>query len=157
MSKYYLLQSLVEHPEILRMKLYKQHHNTSTYQHVIHVALFSCWLAKRFRWNVDQHALIRGAILHDYYLYDIEAEGFSAWKHGTRHAKVALELADEKFCLSKLEKDIIYSHMWPLNITHVPKSKEAFIVCMADKWCAVKEIFMWRKGNAYRKRKNADQ
>ena len=35
---------------------------------------------------------------------------------------------------------IIRTHMWPLTITKVPTSREAFLVCMADKLMATKEV-----------------
>ena len=43
---------------------------------------------------------------------------------------------------------MILSHMWPLNITKVPKSKEALILCVADKCIALKETLARRKERA---------
>ena len=34
---------------------------------------------------------------------------------------------------------IIETHMWPLTITKVPRSKEAFLVCFVDKIMALAE------------------
>ena len=42
------------------------------------------------------------------------------------------------------EQNIIASHMWPLTFRHVPTCREAFIVCLADKYCAVVESMFRR-------------
>ena len=34
--------------------------------------------------------------------------------------------------------------MWPLTFRHVPTCREAFIVCLADKYCAVVESMFRR-------------
>ena len=41
--------------------------------------------------------------------------------------------------LTKKEENIIHSHMRPLTLRAIPKSKEAFIICLVDKWCAIIE------------------
>ena len=37
------------------------------------------------------------------------------------------------------EKDIICSHMWPLTIRHMPRHREAVVICLADKICSLRE------------------
>jgi hypothetical protein len=48
--------------------------------------------------------------------------------------------ADKDFKLTNKEKNIIRGHMWPLTFLHPPKSREAFLVCLADKDVAAKEF-----------------
>ena len=40
---------------------------------------------------------------------------------------------------NKTEKEIIYCHMFPLNLTHLPLHKESMILCIADKIVGTKE------------------
>ena len=50
-----------------------------------------------------------------------------------------------KDSMRDIQKNIIYSHMWPIHITHIPLCREAVIVNVADKLCAVEEIFFWSR------------
>ena len=43
------------------------------YDHSVSVAWLSTRLAEHFHFNVDMKSLVRGALLHDYYLYDWHA------------------------------------------------------------------------------------
>ena len=54
----------------MKMKAYIQHGNVTTYDHSVLVAYYSCMLAYKLRLRLDEQALIKGALLHDYYLYD---------------------------------------------------------------------------------------
>ena len=47
-----------------------QHGNMTVYSHVMNVARYSLLLNKKFRLGCNKHDLIRGALLHDYFLYD---------------------------------------------------------------------------------------
>lgn len=151
MKHYDILRSLLEHPQIQRMKEYGQHRNTDTYCHCCHVTLKSIRIVRSMSITADMESLVRGAMLHDFYLYDIKEKGLTAWQHGHRHPETALRNAEELFELNWKEKNIIRSHMWPLHITHMPMCREALIVNVADKWCALEEMFFWsgkaHKGN----------
>lgn len=138
-------------PRILLMKQFHQHAGNNTYDHVCHVAEMSRKIEKGLRLQgIDEKALLRGALLHDYYQYAFRDHPISAWKHGTGHAGTALENAEAAFTLSERERNIIYSHMWPLNLTHMPRSREAWIVSCADKICAVQEAVFRRRRSGRR-------
>lgn len=131
------LNSLLKDENVRKMKKFKQHGIVNTYEHCLNVAIMSYILVKKLGISVNMDELLRGAMLHDFYLYDwhngrIRYEGI----HAFSHPKIALNNAKRCFHLSKKEEDIIRNHMFPMTILHCPKSKEAFIVTVADKICA---------------------
>ena len=128
----------------------KQHGKTSVYQHSIRVAYFSLWLAGRLPLRIDRRALVRGALLHDYFLYDWHEKGGGHRLHGFRHAKTAAKNARKDYGLSGLEEGIIVRHMFPLTLLP-PKSKEGWMVCLADKWCATEEALFFRRNRRNKK------
>ncbi len=125
-------------------KNFIQHGKISVYSHCLSVAVMSLRIADFLGIKVDRHSLIRGALLHDYFLYDWHEEdnGTHKW-HGFTHPKTALRNANEDFNLSEVESDIIVHHMFPL-VPIPPKSREAWLVCVADKLCALKETLFRR-------------
>lgn len=125
-------------------KLYIQHGDVSIFDHSLRVACLSIRIARRLGLKVDHQAIVRGALLHDYFLYDWHIPDSSRGLHGFSHARCALNNAMRDFSLREIEKDIIVKHMFPLNITP-PKYKESFIVCFADKVCAAGETFSIKK------------
>lgn len=134
------LHKLIMDPKIRRLSKFPQHNGSNTLAHCVQVAKRSFALAEKFGWDIDEKELARGAMLHDYYQYDIKAEGFSAYHHGTTHPETAMNKAREDFELTEKELNIIRGHMWPLTLVHPPKSKEALLVCLADKDVATKEF-----------------
>ncbi len=128
-----------------KSKQFYQHGMTSVYSHSLNVAYESCYLAEKFHLQVDYDALIRGAFLHDYFLYDWHDKGHKHKRpHGFYHPGVALQNAMEDFSLSKIEKDIIKKHMFPLTVAP-PACLEAWVVCLADKVCSTRETMQRRK------------
>ncbi len=133
------VEKMANDPRLLAMKKYRQHGSSNTYDHSLHVAAAAFNLAKIMKIEVDEVQMARGAMLHDFYLYDIA--DMNAWVHGTRHAEAALRNSEKCFDLDSKERNIIYSHMWPLNITHLPRCRESVLIGIADKYAAVSERF----------------
>ena len=141
-----VLDTLRKNPKVQQMKQYTQHGRVSTYDHCEAVARLSYQLNNRLHLHADNEVLLRSAMLHDFYLYDWHEEdhGEHNW-HGYIHADRANYNARKYFNISPKEQKVIRSHMWPLNITRVPSSKEAWIVCAADKVVSLKETLFSRK------------
>jgi uncharacterized protein len=128
-------------PESLR---YIQHGSTSVYEHSVNVACTSLKIAflleNVIHLQLDEHSLVRGALLHDYFLYDWHVnESWHKW-HGFRHPFFALMNARKVCCLTPTEVDIILHHMFPLTLVP-PHTLEGCIVMVADKICALYETF----------------
>jgi uncharacterized protein len=133
-------QDILASPKMQTEKLFLQHGNVSCFEHSVAVAYMSLRLANRFRIKVDYRSLVRGALLHDYFLYDWHVADRSHRLHGFRHARKALLNARADFILNAKEEDIIVKHMFPLTPS-LPKYKESVLVILADKWCAFCETF----------------
>lgn len=118
-----------------------QHGSVSVFEHSVCVALVCLWLVHRLHLKVNQRALVRGALLHDYFLYDWHDKDPSHRLHGFTHPRRALENAAADWELTDRERDIILHHMFPLTPLP-PRSREAWLVCLADKLCAVQEMAM---------------
>ncbi|MBQ6733758.1 MAG: HD domain-containing protein [Lachnospiraceae bacterium] len=138
------LNTFLAHPDVQIMGEFPQHRKSNTLAHVTRVAKRSHGIAKKLHIKVDEDSMMRGAILHDYYLYSTHDMDMSAYRHVVSHAELALKNASAKFDLNKKEENIIYSHMWPLNVTHLPRCKEAWIISLADKICAIQEMLNFR-------------
>ncbi len=135
-----VLERTVRESSLLQMEDYTQHGNTSTLLHCIAVSYFSCILAERLRISCHRRELARGALLHDYFLYDWHEKDAGHRWHGFTHARRALLNARRDFELSEREQDIIENHMFPLNI-RLPRYRESVLVCLVDKGCSTYEVF----------------
>lgn len=125
----------------LRMMLsFTQHGDTKCLWHTIGVVYCALAIAKKFHIQIKKRELIRGGILHDYFLYDWHDGKKERSIHGFTHPGIALKNAESDFELTDTERDIIKKHMFPLTVIP-PKTKEAWLICLADKICAFKETF----------------
>lgn len=137
--------SLRENPIIQQLKKYPNHNISNLFDHSSRVAICAYDMSRRLHISVDGKSLAKGAMLHDFYLYQARGNKEIGVKaHWFGHPGTALENAEKKFQLTELEKNIITSHMWPLNFLHFPRSREALLVNFADKICAFGELVLKR-------------
>jgi uncharacterized protein len=140
-----LLSPYLSRDEVQKMKQFIQHGSVTTYEHCLRVTERSYWLGRALGLRLDEKALVKGAMLHDFYLYDWHEKRKGGKIHGFTHPHAACEMAVKHFPLTKKEANIIRSHMWPLTLFHVPRSREAWLVSLADKWCSVEETLAGKR------------
>jgi uncharacterized membrane protein len=147
---YEVINDIYEHEEFLKLKEYF-HHNSSIYEHVQDVAYLSYRISKFLK--LDYRSAARGALLHDFFLYDWRNHDVPDLPrkkfHGIEHPTIAVANAQKHFSINEIEEDIIKKHMWPLTLVP-PKYKESFIVSFADKYLSSKEFvseFKKRRSN----------
>lgn len=120
-----------------------QHGTMPVHRHCLDVANQSIRISKRLGIPCSEKDLIRGALLHDYFLYDWHQKykpTRNVGLHGRIHPKIALFNARKDFNVNYLEADIIERHMFPLTFMP-PRYRESLIVCLVDKACSVYETF----------------
>lgn len=142
-SFYDLIQDIVETEEYCKMQGYRHHINGNTYEHSIRVAYLCYQHYQKFQSDVNLNELLRGALLHDYFLYNhhdkSNPENISGWAHGFKHSGRALENAMKAYPdLTKTEQDMIKRHMFPLTPVP-PRTRCGWLVCFYDKVAAVGE------------------
>lgn len=122
-----------------------QHGNMSVRKHCYQVAKYSLLIADRFGIHVNRREMVRGALLHDYFLYDWHGPNHAL--HGFYHPGVALRKAGRDFRLTERERDIIRKHMWPMTVIP-PVCREAWVVTTADKYCSFMETMGIHRGSS---------
>lgn len=125
-----------------------QHGNMTVNNHCMNVAKYSIAISEKLHIPCSQRELIRGALLHDYFLYDWHSKDhIQPWRlHGIFHPGIALRNASREYRLTPREMEIIRKHMWPLTVVP-PTCREAWIVTTADKWCSLMETLRIHKGH----------
>lgn len=118
------------------------HGKVSVFEHSVGVAYMSILLAHYLHIKVYQKEMIRGALLHDYYLYNWHEKEKWHRLHGFKHPYFALRNASSDYKLSEREKDIIKCHMFPLT-PFPPRFRESILVCVADKIVSLCDYFSY--------------
>ncbi|MBQ8508829.1 MAG: phosphohydrolase [Clostridia bacterium] len=142
-----LVAQTISGSRIAEEAAFTQHGNTSCLTHSLAVAYFSYRIARRYPWlGFNLCELVRGALLHDYFLYDWHTTPPPSFYrgllrlHGFSHPYTAFSNAQFDFELSDREKDIITKHMFPLTF-FLPLYRESWLVSAVDKFCSTYEVF----------------
>lgn len=133
-----VIDEISENSRFHECERFMQHGKTSVKKHCIQVAQTAYYLALKLGIKVNEKELIRGALLHDYFLYDWHENTLANKIHGFTHPKKAHDEASKDFKLSDREKNMILHHMFPLTPCP-PKYREGWLLCLADKICATRE------------------
>lgn len=133
-----IIKFLSDNTRFLETKNFIQHGNTTVYAHVIAVAKKSIEVAEKYNLNVDMDSMIRGALLHDYFLYDWHDGKRERCIHGFTHPMKAYRNAKSELKLNRIEKDIIIKHMFPLTPLP-PRYLESWVVTYSDKYVSLVE------------------
>lgn len=135
----FIIDEFINNKTVQKMKNFKQHYDTSTFEHCLNVAYISYKICKKL--NLDYKSATRAAMLHDLFLYDwrkkyrdVKLDGL----HAFVHPKIALRNASNLFNLNNKEQDIIVKHMWPVTLA-LPKYRESYVITFADKYSAIQE------------------
>ncbi|MCD7770538.1 MAG: HD domain-containing protein [Oscillospiraceae bacterium] len=142
------IQSLSNKGRFASEKTFLHHRKITVYDHSVHVAEVSLAIANSLPFSFDMDSLIRGALLHDYFLYHRNESVKTYVTHGYRHPIIAADNAKADYGINDIEENIIRRHMFPLT-PMPPKYREAWVVCIADKCCATMEYLPARFTSRY--------
>ena len=136
-----IYQTFLNDEKIKRMINIPMHRGSNCYIHSFKVAKRAIKRAiGTHKDNINLEMVLLGAILHDYYLYDWRSDREKLRGHGKNHPHIAADNAEKDFEISEDVKKIIHSHMWPINFSEYPKTREAKIVSISDKAVTLKEV-----------------
>ncbi len=131
-----IINKYINNEEFLKIKKI-EHHGITRFEHSLKVSYYSYKVAKVLGLDYKETAI--GGLLHDFFISPEERSNTERLESLFTHPKLALETASKEFELTAKEKDMIRSHMFPINIS-VPKYMESWIVSLVDKCVAVEEF-----------------
>lgn len=108
-----IIRELSREGQLKESRRFIQHGNTSVYGHSIRVAYYSLMAAELLHLCRHRRELVRGALLHDYFLYDWHEKDRSHNLHGFRHPFTALKNANADYKLTKRSKILFFAICFP--------------------------------------------
>ena len=98
-----IIEDLITNETVQQMKNYRQHYETSCFDHC-YLAAYYCYLICK-KYNLDYRSATRAAMLHDLFLYDwrVRQPGRKGL-HAFTHSKTACDNACRLFDLNEKEK-----------------------------------------------------
>ncbi len=134
---------IIRSEEFKRMFSQRHHIKDSLGRHTVSTARMGLKISdflERRGITVDERKVVRIALLHDLGMLDRNERYKNNYECGRLHPGNSAEAAKKLWPnIDDESLDAIKSHMWPLSLS-VPKTKEAFILCLADKLATMKDI-----------------
>ena len=127
---------ILQNRKFQQLGRYTHHFWTNRLMHSLNVSYLSWRMAQMF--GCDESVAARAGLLHDFCLYDFHEKTPTGEHQAFYHPKVAAKNSKEVFQISEREWNAILSHMFPLG--PLPRNKEAWIITVADKVCALTEV-----------------
>lgn len=131
-----LVKDILKDNEFLKLKNV-EHHGTNRFDHSLKVSYKAYKFAKKH--NFDYKEVAVGGLLHDFFLKE-NSGAKERIKSAFNHPVKAEENASFKFGINEKERDIIRTHMFPLNLNDMPRYKESWLVSLCDKTIAFNEL-----------------
>ena len=119
------------------------HYRTTVALHSLKTAAAGvriCLVLRKIGIKVDVRKVVRTALLHDLGMIGRDELYRNNYECCVRHPENSVAISKQIWRdIDEKSLAAIKSHMWPLSI-HIPKTKEAFALCMADKAASVKDL-----------------
>ena len=115
-----------------------EHHGTNRLDHSIKVSYYSYLVAKKL--NLKYKEVARAGLLHDFFMSYEDRTSFERFISTFTHPKYAWINASKLFDLNDREKNIIRTHMFPINLA-IPRYLESWLVSIVDKGVAFYEFY----------------
>ena len=131
-----LIYDILKNDEFLKIDQI-EHHQTSRLTHSLRVSYIAYKIAKKLK--LDYVSVARAGLLHDFFMSYEDRTKKERFFSVFRHPKYALINASNNFNLNNCEKDIIRTHMFPINIA-IPRYLESWLVSFVDKGVAIYEF-----------------
>ena len=139
---YSMIGDILRSPRFRSMKRYRHHVRSNAYEHSLKVAYLCYCHHKRFGGRIPIEEFVRGALLHDYYLYDCHDPRRSYRGHLAKHPAQAWRNAVRDYPkLTETQRDMIRHHMFPISPFCPPRTAAGWLVCFYDKVAAVSDRF----------------
>lgn len=124
-----IVGDILENEEFCKIKNI-DHHGITRYEHSVKVAYLAYKISKFL--GLNYISVARAGLLHDFFLSNENRKFSEKFISTFTHPKKAVRKSNETFGINELEKDIIKTHMFPVNLS-VPRYAESWIVNITDK------------------------
>ena len=109
-----LISHILNNDEFKKIKNI-EHHGVTRYDHSLRVSYYSYRISKFLK--LDYEKVATGGLLHDFFLSSEERNKKERFLSTFNHPKKAVLKASEEFEITEKEKDIIRTHMFPINLS----------------------------------------